>query len=315
MKKTLIRMTQAPGDSISLTAFVRDFTKEFPEIQLGVNCTGGDEIFKNNPHVTALDTFDESVTTIKLDYKHWVNQTILGARHHYYHASHVCYKKDTGIEVPKGEAKPELFLSPEEDVPPEDAFQYWVIAPGNKTDIPAKAYPGAEFQNVISYLPDYVWKQVGSAGEKGHRIKHINPELNGVVNLIDKTTLRQLMVLIKYSRGVLCHLSMPMLVAQAFNRPCVVVAGNREALKVFEYPNTEFLASTHLLPCATENGCYCTGVVKPHEYPLPSNWLCKEPRGSIAGCMDMIPALEVASAVAMADELTPEARHNSKSGV
>jgi ADP-heptose:LPS heptosyltransferase len=74
--------------------------------------------------------------------------------------------------------------------------------------------------------------------------------------MVGKTNLRKLFKIIKESEGVITCVSLPMHIAAAFNKPCVVVAGAREGTRWELYPNHQFLYVNGCLPCATYDGCW-----------------------------------------------------------
>jgi len=103
--------------------------------------------------------------------------------------------------------------------------RYWVIAAGCKTGVPVKGWGVKNFQEVVDALRGRIlFVQVGSKSEW-------HPPLNGVVDAVGKTSLRELIQLIHHAEGVLCpitsimHLAAAVPVAKGGNfpvRPCVV---------------------------------------------------------------------------------------------
>lgn len=178
---------------------------------------------------------------------------------------------------------------------------YWVVHPGGKYDVTTKWWDPAKWQDVVHKLsgnPDFpVVAQAGKSGVQQHQ-----PILRDCVNLVDHTkTLRQLLWLIYHSRGVICGVTSLMHMAAALRKPCVVVAGGREAWWWDSYDQraidrhtsaipekfrkTSDLLVPHVyldtlgrLPCCKEKGCWkkglgeakkgenCTRIQKPRRY-------------------------------------------------
>ena len=143
--------------------------------------------------------------------------------------------------------------------------------------------------------------------------------MKNVVDLYNKTSFRELMRLIYHSDGVMCIVTCLMHLAAAFNKPCVVVAGGREANWWEEYtvanrltnmrkgqpqwtpPNPDnfiphrYLHTMSLLDCCKTGGCWKSRI----EPGGPS--VCSKPvkhgNVTIPQCMQMIaPELVVEAA-------------------
>ena len=164
------------------------------------------------------------------------------------------------IKIKRTSIFPEIFLTEKEQDP--DLLKkwgidkpYWVINAGFKNDIPLKQYPAAYWQRVINKL-----RTSDSFGldiiHSGHS-HHINPQLSSVKNLVGATdNLRDYFSLIYHSEGVICHVSLPMHIAAAFHKPCVVIAGGRESFRWEQYPGHQYLHSIGKVDCCREFGCW-----------------------------------------------------------
>ena len=140
--------------------------------------------------------------------------------------------------------------------------------------------------------------------------------MKGCISLVDKTSLRDLIWLTYHSRGVICGVTGLMHIAAALRKPCVVVAGGREAWwwdsydersferhkstipekysKLFPLrPPQVYLDTLGKLPCCRDNGCWrsgigekqpdknCVDIIKPKKYSTEQS--IPQPR-----CMTMI---------------------------
>jgi ADP-heptose:LPS heptosyltransferase len=136
--------------------------------------------------------------------------------------------------------------------------------------------------------------------------------LKGVVNLIGKTNLRQLIRLVYHSVGILTGVSLPMHLAAAvesknglLNRPCVVIAGGREPVQWEAYPHHRFLAVNGAMLCCDNGGCWksrCQLVGDGDKKDTEDTCLNPvdirtNPAMRIPKCMDMIKSEDVIRAI------------------
>jgi len=164
------------------------------------------------------------------------------------------------------------------------------------------------FKGKITFVQCGMNKPVDSKGAG-----HYHPELKNVVNLIDKTDLRQFIRLVYHSVGVLCPVTFAMHAAAAIemknnppiNRPCVVIAGGREPPQWEAYPNHRFLATNGAMDCCDNGGCWksrCQTVGDGDKKDIKD--LCLYPvklknKIKIPKCMDMIKDADIIRAIEM----------------
>lgn len=137
--------------------------------------------------------------------------------------------------------------------------------------------------------------QVGGSGD-------YHPPLRGVVNLVGKTTIRELIRLVYHAAGVVSPVTCAMHIAAAFDKPCVVVAGGREPPHWEMYPMHQFLHTVGQLPCCARGGCW-----KARVSPLGDGdedrdrnlCMCPTERNGqvVATCMAMIEPIDVCRAL------------------
>jgi ADP-heptose:LPS heptosyltransferase len=319
--KVILRQWRAPGDSIAMSALVRDIKVAFPEMQIDVSACGGDELFTHAPYLTRLSGKDPSVRVIDGNYVPSMKHAEAGLYVHYLYAFHRDFAEQTGLEVPWTDPRPDLHLTEEEKHERPFPFRYCVGNFGHKPDVNCKQWSIRRFQEVIDITSrqGLRWVQVGRT--KDDRFAHHHTRLTNVIDLLDRTeNLRDLMRLVYHADLVLCGVTMTMLMAAAFWRPCVVIAGGREewwwqaytrdnpALQLLgladkvQVPH-RYLHTIGQLDCCKETGCHCCSVVPPHrDSTFPPGFLCQlptyEPGGQpLPECMSRITTQDAVRAV------------------
>lgn len=316
MKKLLLVLYRAPGDTLAMTALVRDLAASKQFDQIGVQATCRDDIFANNPYITPMTERDPGVTKVEIDYRMGIQASQLGCDVTFLESFHRDLNRQINVNVSLAEPKPELFLSKEEIEKPQVQPGYWVIVAGGKWDMTTKIWSARRYQEVVNRTPDIHWVQVGST--KDDRLKHIHFPLENVTNLIDRTNLRQLISLIYHSDGVLCGVTMAMLIAAAFWKPAVIIAGGREAWtwQAFDRSNSawgkladrikvphRYLHTIGRLPCCLNAGCLACQVIPPHhDSEFPVGYCCTRPIKETDGqiipeCQSIIDVGQVITAI------------------
>jgi ADP-heptose:LPS heptosyltransferase len=122
--------------------------------------------------------------------------------------------------------------------------------------------------------------------------------LKGVIDLRERLNLRDLIRLVYHAEGVLCPVTLLMHLAAAVetkpsarkSRPCVVVAGGREAPHWAAYPTHQFLHTVGTLSCCAEGGCWKVRTVPlgDGDYRDAKKYLCVDVVNGLPRCMDMI---------------------------
>lgn len=321
-KKIILSHRFAMGDTILMTALVRDIHRAYP----GKYLVGVDTHFTNvwwgNPHITAFDAAEKpSIRSVAVRWggawKSASKIAVKGKLHNlhilgWYHHN---FEQKTGIHVPVTDPRPELFFLPKE-VPRIVSGRYWVVLAGGKLDMTVKHWRIDRWQQVVNALREkgLNFVQVGAA-----HTHHIHPPLQGVVNLVGRLEdVRGLWNVIKYSEGVICGVTGAMHIAAALEKPCVVVAGGREDPWFEAYTNEykafgasatpvnvphRFLHSLGKLDCCRVKGCW-----KKLTVPLDAadrrkpDMLCKRPivrdtPNPLPECNNLITTEQVVEAV------------------
>lgn len=312
-QKLVLTHNRAPGDVVVMTGLVRDLMLAHPgRFQIDVQ-TSAMDIWRHNPYITNLRKKKgpkPDVRYVQTDYGRGIRDQNYEPVHFlaYFHRD---FERQLNVKVPLMKPYPDLHLSREEKAKPIVEGRYWVMISGGKSDFTAKVWECRRMQAVAEQLGKMGLGavQVGST-DSGHW----HPPLEGdnVINLVGRTNLRDLMRLIYHSDGVICGITCAMHMAAALHRPCVVVAGGREAwwweayvrenrglapvADQLEMPH-KFLHTIGLLDCCKHHGCWKNKVV-----PLKNDKsLCykpvMKPVQPIPLCMDLITVDHVMEAV------------------
>ena len=262
MNRLILKSFQSPGDIVMLSAAVRDLHRAYlGRFQTDVR-TSADAIWEHNPNITRLSESDAGVRSLDMHYPliHESNQR----PYHFLHGYAQFLEQQLDLRIPITAFRGDVHLSAEEkQLPPPGKSQgvperFWILIAGGKYDFTAKWWNPASYQAVVDHFEDQIkFVQCGEAG-------HWHPKLNGVVDMLGKTSLREFIRLIYHADGVLCGVTLAMHLAAAVEtkpwhpqiRPCVVVAGGREPAHWEAYPNHQFISTNGALPCCTQGGCW-----------------------------------------------------------
>lgn len=304
-------LPRAPGDTVTLTAFLRDLRRQFSKIRISVNATGADQLLAGTPYVDT-PVYPDAIE-VRPDWRPGLTAARLNAQITYLEEPHRHFFRKFGVTVPLTEPRPDLQLTEEEQRLRPVSQRYWVVVAGHKWDMTVKGWSAKRFQAVVDQtkLFGLTWVQAGSLGNAQQ--PHVQFPLTGVISALGKTTLRQLMQLIYHADGVLCGSTMAMMIAAAFWKPCVVVAGGRESAYWLAFSKDNpawgelasqikvshrFLHTIGQLDCCATTGCHCKQVLPPHnETPFPDGFLCHKPRFDgeqpLPACMQLVTAEQV----------------------
>ena len=241
----VFRHLLCPGDLTVMSALVRDYYRATGELCC-VQTPHSEGIWDSNPFVVHAFVPDDTVPS---DYRvvnlHYKVSNDENDKQHFLQAFHADASRQLGIDIPLTEFRPCLVLSKDEKRVRPIKEPYWLINAGGKWDFTTKWWDPDKWQRVIKLLhrPDFPRiYQVGYTEYCQH------PGLSGVHSLVDKTTLRELVRTIYHARGVICGVTATMHIAAAFSKPCVVVAGGREAWWWDSYSREAFNAIYPTIP-------------------------------------------------------------------
>ncbi len=297
-RKLILKNHLSPGDVLCMTAAMRSLHQQYPGKYLTAVDTSAPAIFEHSPDVVPLDEakaagFEEVVTEYPL--VHRSNQD----PHNVLHGYCDFLQRRLGIPLPLMGNRPVIWLSPEERAWQNQVHQetgkdrkFWLINAGSKQDFTAKQYHA--YEEVVDRLQGRVlFVQVGSA-------EHLHKPLEGVIDFIGKTDMRQLIRLVYHAQGVVCGVTFLMHLAAAFEKPAVVIAGGREPRSWNTFPRQVLLSTVGMLPCCKDGGCWRSRVVKLGDGSEQDGSLCDNPMPTTpaAGkCMGLISPESVADAV------------------
>lgn len=309
---------RAPGDLVCLTALMRDLHINYPgEFETDFNTTVT-PVWNNNPYVTKLWNHDQQAPIIQPNTKMIGCQYGRGLREQNHETLHFCnyfhrdFERQTGIHVPMTAPHGDLHLSADEKSISPVEGRYWLMLTGGKSDFTIKVWHSNAFQEVADRLGDM---GLGVVQTGAAHTGHWHPPLTGdhVVNLCGWGGFREFIQQIYHADGVICGVTAAMHIAAALHKPCVVIAGGREAWWWEAYVNENkgfgsrasgkhpmphrFLHTIGLLDCCRHHGCWKNKVVKLGNDPLVCSRPIITPEMPIAQCMQMITPEHVMAAV------------------
>ena len=193
--------------------------------------------------------------------------------YHFLHGYHLDMEEKLGVRIPVTRAWADLHLTEEEENNDIVAAilggvtPYWIINAGSKSDYTAKQWSTHRFQRVVETRPMHTFVQIGAENHNHTRLTGDN-----VVDLVGKTSHRELLSVMRHAAGVITGVSYPMHLSPAVpmhprfkrqGRPCIVLAGGREAPQWEQYGGHVFLNTAGKLPCCdgrSGRGCWKSRV-------------------------------------------------------
>jgi hypothetical protein len=290
----------APGDITVLSALFRDIQLVYPgqyEVHFAGTCT---PLLWHSPHVAKLypcggrkdiPKAPDGSNFTRLVYGRAITECNRrgGKRRHFINAFHQNFTEKTGIPIELQLPKGDLHLTEEERSQSPVNGRYWVVFPGWKTDFTTKRWSVHRWQQLVNALRECGITCVQSGANGG---MHRNPILENVVSHVGPVDLRGLLQIIYHAEGVICGITAAMHIAAVFDKPCVCIAGGREAWWWEEYANSgeetfgpiasgkvkvphRYLHTETLLDCCKYGGCWRNKLTK-HEADKQRSY-CKRP--------------------------------------
>jgi ADP-heptose:LPS heptosyltransferase len=302
MKKLILRSAGCAGDTVLLTAAVRDLHTAYPGAFITDVRTIAPELWYYNPYITPLADNADDATILDCDYPLVHSSNFLPR--HCIEGYTAFLSEQLNVPLVSSAFKGDLYLAYEEkvriplignDLP--SGCAYWLLAAGGKYDITIKWWSPQRYQEVVDYFQGrIVFVQVGAPGD-------YHPRINGTIDLRGKSSLRELVQLVYHSQGALCPVTLLMHLAAGVemkydhprNRPCVVIAGGREPPHWEAYPHHQFIHTVGALPCCEKGGCWRCRTLPlgdGHAYDRP-DFLCVDAMDGLPRCMDLISAQDV----------------------
>jgi ADP-heptose:LPS heptosyltransferase len=323
-QKLLLTCYLSPGDIIMLTAAVRDIHRNYPgKFAIDVDTTAS-AIWENNPHIVKLKWHKEGKEIIlddkEIRHIHCHYPLVDQSSQRPYHFIHgfIQYLEDQlKLSIRATEFRGDIHISDlekswssqVEDMGIKERF--WLIVSGGKKDFTTKWWDYRRYQEVVNHFKNKItFIQCGEKHDP-HGQGHWQPPLENVIDLRGKTDIRQLIRLVYHCVGIVSPVTFLMHLAAAvemkykppINRPCVVIAGGREATHWEAYPYHRYLHTLGALDCCDNGGCWrsrCQLVGDGDEKDTKN--LCEKPVQilpdfRIPKCMDMIRTEDVIRAI------------------
>ena len=233
----VLRVEGSPGDVLAATVVPREIHRHFPFQHNVYIQSDYPDVWVSNPYVTShFDEFKSADRTgmkifdIKADESRFGHLTRM-------HAYVECANeelKGIGIsDMELTELRPCLFFSPRETESRlatsgrARGMPYWCFHAGYSKGNTAARWDVAFWKRAIykvASTPGFapILAQIGRASR---RYRHHSFDVNNTIRILNRTTVRQMIHLIRGSEGVITNPSLPMHIAAALGKPCVVVAG------------------------------------------------------------------------------------------
>ena len=295
-RKLRLIQRQCPGDVLMVTAALKALHTSQPGAFITDYHGHHRELFDNNPFVTHLEPWEGQ--EVNLDYGYQINNC--GRPRHFVEAFTEFLSGKLGVYIEQRDFRGDVYLGAGESEPwPGLPERYWILDAGRKADYTAKFWGSARFQQVVDALRGQVqFVQIGAAGD-------FHPAINGAINLVGQTSIRELIRILHRAAGVLTPVSFPMHLAAAVpvpqgapERGCVVIAGHREPRHWEAYPGHAYLGASGRIRCAPFGaGCWHNKTVKIDGDANLCQWPVQEGEEWLPECLRRVSVDEVVAAV------------------
>lgn len=290
-KELAIACNLPPGDICILSAAVKSLHDKYPKTYKTAVLTQYPQIFKNNPNISEVNL--NTAQVIKINY-----QEISNVSNHvpvpFLFGFVTDLGKKLGIPLTLTTNKPALYLNPSEQRWKSPIGKpYWIINAGIDNYFTTKQWLG--YQQVVNHFKNKIqFVQIGKSGDN-------HPKLANVIDLIGKTSLRELIIWISKCTAAIGSITLIQHLCAAFDKPYFCIAGGRENSTWIQYPKQQTFHTIGQLECCKHGGCWFPRTVAlndSHEFDLS---LCKNPITKdpyvIPKCMDLIKPVEVILAI------------------
>lgn len=297
MNNLLLKCSQSASQVLLLTAAVRDIQHSLPGMfRINVQ-TSFPEIWENNPY---LDSIDEGEIDICIECG---NDRFLEKSERPLHSLRR-YGKEIGeklkIRIQSAGFSPDIHLSALEKESPllkgvKLPTRFWILNAGSSSKRTVRQWSPSRYQQLIDHYRNKIqFIQIGRATD-------CHPQLNNVIDLRGKTTIRELISLIYHSEGVVTSPGLLMHLAAAIENngdrlcPCLVIAGGREPVHWNIYSGQYYLNTIGLLQCCYRDGCWRsrTSPLGDGRTEDDAAELCINPTNGTPRCLEMIDLTEV----------------------
>ena len=274
-RKIILHHALDTGDCVMMTGAIRDLHIAFPEQYITDVRTRFPDLWLHNPYITALTEFEGEHLEIGYPLIQSPGMLTFGD------AFRLDLADKLKVTIPWISSCPDIHLTDAEKADNlvekklQYAGRYICLNAGYKADVVLKNYPF--WQEVVNILKNKVQIiQIGAANDH-------HPSLENVFSLVGKTTLRELIQIIYRSDMTVGCISLQMVLAAAFHKPSVCVAGGKEQRSWQAQPFHRYLDVIGCLPCCREGGCWKGSYEQ-----------CTCRVGGVPQCFAMVPPEEIA---------------------
>lgn len=251
-----LTITQAAGDTVALTAVIRDLHKAHPGRFRTVVQTAFPELLENNPYITPDS---EIVQPRRIDCD-WMGGAPGDGHRHFTQAWRDDVQHRIGVPIPLTSVWGDIHLSEVEKQWPADLLgdgprPFAIVNAGVKPDWRTKGWGTKNYQAVVDHFAGRIeFVQIGKAA-------HEHQPLRGVNSLLDRTGIRDLCRLVYWSDLVVCPITLVLHLCAAIPRrdgtfrPCVVLTGGIEPTAQTTYDGHVVLNTVGALPCCSSFPC------------------------------------------------------------
>jgi ADP-heptose:LPS heptosyltransferase len=297
-KLRLINKT-SPGDCLVMTGAIECLHEQHPDRYLTDVRTSCDAIFENSPRITRLKAGAPDVREIAM---HCPLINSSDQRPVHFLQAYVDYLgQQLKVPLTLTTNRPHIYLTEQEKSSTSQVQEitrarvnYWIVNAGTKRDFTCKGWGHSNYQRVIDELHGRIqFVQIGEA-------HHLHEPLRNVINLIGRTTARQLIRLCWHAQGALGPTTFIQHIFAAFEKPYVVLLGGREPVNWNHYPTHTTLSTVGKLRCCQYGGCWRSRIVPLGDGDPKDKQLCEQPvHGDdvIPRCMAMITPTTVVQAI------------------
>lgn len=304
IKRLILKNSLSPGDVCAMTAAVKALHECNPGEFLTDYRGTAPELWIGNPYITPLH---DGPLVRSLDMHYPAIHKSNSRPKHFIEGYAEFLEQELECPVKLNDLRPDIHVTEEErrwlgqfqELVGIDA-PFWILVAGGKYDYTIKWWDPLRFQKVIDHFHGRVcFVRVGQEG-------HFHPPLRGVVDLMGKTDIRQMVRLMYHSQGVLCPTTFAMHLAAGVpsrehmspRRPCVVINGGREPQHWEAYPWHQFIHNVGQLNCCSTGACWRSRTVRLEDGSPQDESICLNPvprpnMTTLPRCMDMITVEDV----------------------
>ena len=272
-KKVVLQNKNAPGDTVAMTAAVEALHLQHPGKYVTWIESPSPDVWIGNPYATRL--YDEALQEakkIQVDYDDINKSNDLPITFIEAYCNGLSKALDEKIFLHRNtpfikiQNKEKSWLSQVGEIVGTHV-PYIIINAGYKSDFTAKYWGRSNWMKLVSLLKDEcLMVQVGEKTffEEGKvpETIHYHEPIPGVLDLIGKTTQRQLIRLAWNAKLGIGPSTFLQHVCAAVETPYVLIAGGREPLIWQHYPRQYTFSSIGTLPCCERGGCWRSRTVK-----------------------------------------------------